>query len=268
MLEMHATLLEGVRGNDKGPGQFRNGQVIIGDENSPAEDARFVPPPPGPHLADCLDRFEKFVNDSSHSLPPLVAIAMAHYQFECIHPFRDGNGRIGRAIAAIQMCKGPEPLLRRPFVYISGFFDRFRSEYYDLLLRVSTHGDWTSWVRLFLSAVAAEARESASRVRRILELRDDYRSRITRRRASILLHRFIDHLVASPMITTRRAADLLGIAPQAAQRHINELQSKNILEETTGSNYGRIWAARELLRIIDDESMTDAEKLPRNTLTP
>lgn len=254
LLEMHRILLESTRGEDKTPGYFRTGQVIIGDEfRSPAE-ARFIPPPAGRELSESLDQWERFVNTPEPELPTVVAVALAHYQFEAIHPFRDGNGRIGRAAASLSLCKSPKPLLSRPFVYVSGYFDKHRQHYYDLLLRVSTHGDWSSWTRFFCQALASEAVDSASRIKRLIDLRDDFVKRVSKPKDSAALPLLINLLFQHPVVSINKAAELLTIPPQSALRLVNRLVDRGILTEITGKNYGRSWSARELLAVIDDES--------------
>jgi Fic family protein len=254
ILDMHRSLLEGVRGEDKTPGRFRDNQVVIGDEQLPPSEARFVPPPPGPLLVDAVDRWEKFVNSADPILPEIVTIAISHYQFEAIHPFRDGNGRIGRAIANLSLCKGPTGVLSRPLVYVSGFIDKHRQAYYDLLLRVSTKGDWASWVRFFCGALAAEARDSSERIRRVLDLRSDYIRRVSKPKDSASLARLVDFLFQHPVLNIAKAAELLGLRVQSAARIVARLEERGVITETTAKDYGRSWAARELLAIIEDEN--------------
>jgi Fic family protein len=245
--EMHKILMEGVRGQEQQPGQFRSVQNYIGRDGDGLRSARFVPPPPGEVLDGGMRDLERFLNDRKHGFPPLAAIAMAHYQFEAIHPFRDGNGRIGRLIVAMSFCKGPNALLTRPLVYVSAFFERHRQEYYDRLLRVSTHGDWEAWVRFFLLAVANQADDAMQRAQRLLELRAEFIRQVTEPKASSLLPNLVDHLFDWPAVSTRMVASHLNIQVQAAQRHIDRLAEKGILEEVTGATYGRIWVARRPL---------------------
>jgi Fic family protein len=253
ILEMHRLLLDGTRGDDKAPGRFRDGQVVIGDESRSPDQARFVPPPPGQTLLDLIDRWEIFVNTKHDALNEIIKIAMAHYQFEAIHPFRDGNGRIGRAIANLSLCKAPTPVISRPLVYVSGFFDKHRQDYYKLLLRVSTNGDWVSWVRFFCRAFVSEAKDSADRIRRLLDLRDDYIKRVSKPKDSASLTRLVDGLFRAPLMRIAEAASLLGVQPRAASRLVGRLQERGILTEITGKDHGRVWAAKELLAIVDRE---------------
>lgn len=262
--EMHEILLRNVRGDDKRPGQFRDGQVYIGDDTRGFTAARFVPPPPGEPLLRCMRDYEQFLNPDAYAnsdrptrtrYPRLIEIAMAHYQFEAIHPFNDGNGRLGRLIVAISLCR--DGLLARPIVYVSAYFERNRQRYYDLLLRVSTHGDWESWTRFFCEAVAAEARDAIVRAGRLRNLRQRYLDAVTSKRASALTPRLIDYLFVQPAVRTSHVAEHLGISTPAAQGHINKLVEKNILQEATGSNYGRIYVARGILGAVEDDAPAD-----------
>ncbi len=252
--EMHKALMSGVRGDEKRPGEFRNIQVMIGKKGQTLESARFVPPPPGQHLRSCLDAFERFLNSTTHGLPQIVAIALAHYQFECIHPFEDGNGRIGRAIAALSLCKEPCPVLEKPFVYVSAYFERHQDEYYERLLRVSTDGDWMGWVRFFLNALAEEAADTLKRINRVLDLHAELMAIVRVPKASAVVPQLIDGLFTRPWTNAAHASKLLGIKPQAAQRHIDKLAQAGIIEEVTGGTYNRLWLFKKLLQIIEEKN--------------
>lgn len=267
--EMHKLLLRGVRGKDRRPGEFRSIQVMIGDGVRGFAGARFVPPPPGEVLRQCLSDFERFLNPDSDRrgtrtrYPKLIEIAMAHYQFECIHPFSDGNGRLGRLLAAISLCR--DGLIRRPLVYVSAYLEQHRQRYYDLLLRVSTDGDWESWVRFFCEAIATQAADAVTRAGRLRDLRQQYIDSVTAKRASTLALRLIDLLFESPVVRATLTAERLGISVRAAQNHVDRLVDKGILEEVTGGTYGRLYVARDILRAVEDDgpglkSSKDAKK--------
>ncbi len=251
--EMHQLLMRNVRGADKQPGQFRDMQAMIGRDGQGLATARFVPPPPGALLVQGMNDLEKFINDNDGTIPQLVRSAMAHYQFEAIHPFRDGNGRIGRAIAALSLCKGPSAPMSKPFVYLSGYFDAHRQSYYDHLLMVSVEDAWSAWIAFYLEAVADEAASSHLRVRKLLELRRSYIERVTEPRSSSLLPRIVDELFKRPWLRTPILAERLGISAQAAQRQIDRLVERKIVEQATQRDYKRIWVAREILGIIEEE---------------
>lgn len=260
--EMHAVLLDGVRGDDKRPGELRTTPVCIGDESRGFGRARFVPPPPGEPLVRALAELEMYMNlpiearRNADRYPPMVEMAFAHYQFETIHPFRDGNGRLGRLIIPIAACK--LGLLSVPALFVSGHFDTERQKYYDLLLRVSTHGDWLSWTGFFLEALAAEAAETIARATRLSALRENYLRLVTSKRSSGLSVRIVDRLFENPALNVSTACRMLEITAPSAQKHLDRLETLGIIREVTGSNYGRIWVASEILECLEAETPTDA----------
>lgn len=256
--EMHAILMQGVDGQEKTPGVFRSAQVMIGDDQRGFENARFVPPPPGDVLKDCMADFERFVNGpgarpsrARDQYPAIIEIAMAHYQFEAIHPFNDGNGRLGRLLIALSLCRLGS--LDSPLVYISGYFDRHRQEYYDRLLAVSTQGDWEGWVRYFCRAVEHQSKDGIQRAARLRGLRDRYMSAATQKRTSALVSRLIDHLFVSPIVNASDIVNILGVTPPTAQGYIDFLEKNLVLKEITGGRYGRLYAATEILDVVQEE---------------
>lgn len=256
--QMHAALLKGVRGEEKQPGKLRGRLVCIGDEEHGFARARFVPPPHGETLERCLGTLEKFLNpDSGYTpaqtprYPALIELAFAHYQFETIHPFNDGNGRLGRLLIPLSACK--IGLLSQPVLYVSGYFEQHRSAYYDLLLGVSTHGDWGAWVAFFLRGVASQAADAVVRAGRLRVLREDYLKLVTTKRASALGSRLVDMLFRRPAVTVQSVCSDLGITPPSAQKHISNLDQHGILREVTGGTYGRIWVASGILAAVEAE---------------
>ena len=245
--ELHRHLLEGVERKAGTPGEFRTTQNAIGRPGQSFADARFVPPPPQ-HLQQCLSDWEKFLHSES-DLPRLVKFAMSHYQFECIHPFDDGNGRVGRLLIALQLCDQAQ--LSQPLVYVSGYFEKHRSDYYDLMLRVSTHGDWLGWIKFFLTAIHEQADDARQRARRLADLRDDYHARVREKRASALLPKIVDELFMQPSLTVARVTKQTGLSPQSAGKLVSKLVEKNILEEVTGRKSYRIFYAPEIAHMID-----------------
>lgn len=248
--ELHEILLgRGVRGNEHRPGQFRDIQNYIGKQSLGFEHARFVPPPPGDILEHCLRKLEEFANGiPHHTFRPLVAIAMAHYQFECIHPFRDGNGRIGRLIVALSLCR--LGLLSQPFVYVSGYFEAHREEYYRLLLSVSTEGDWTEWVRFFLKAVASQAQDAVERIKRLQALRKRYREALAEAKAPIRATRLIDRILVRQIISVSAAAKELEVSKPTARSYLRRLENIGALRELP-SRYRQRWIAPEVISIIE-----------------
>lgn len=255
--EMHRILLKGVRGDEKRPGEFRTSQVFIGSPHAGLAGIRFVPPPPGAHLEQCLDEFEQFLNPDGPGagrarprLPDLVEIALAHYQFEAVHPFRDGNGRLGRLIAVISLCRAG--LVSHPIVPISVFIERHRREYYDLLLRVSTHGEWEPWVRFFCEAVESQASETVARGQRLALLHREFLRKAEGKRSTPIAGRIIDALFAGPAVNAQDIARRLKITERAAQNHIDRLEEAGILTEVTGAKYARKYVARPIVRLLEE----------------
>ena len=249
--EMHELLLEGVRGQGHTPGEFRRSQNWIGPPGCTLMEATYVPPSPD-GMKQALDRFEKYLHSDSE-FPPLVRLALIHYQFEAIRPFLDGNGRIGRLLTTLLLCT--ENLLPQPLLYLSAFFERQRDRYYDLLLEVSRKGAWTPWISFFLRAVAHQARDAIARSDRLLALWHRYRTTLQEARASALLLQLVDDLFADPAITNPGAARRLGITPRSAQLNINKLVAAGILVEATGQKRNRVYAAPAIIDIADQPDM-------------
>jgi Fic family protein len=249
--EIHGELLKGVRGERERPGEFRDGQNSVGNPGQPIAAARFVPPPV-PEMMECLDAFERYVNRrlEPDDHPPVIELALVHYQFETIHPFRDGNGRIGRLLMPLLLCcrgRMPEPLL-----YLSSYFERNREQYMDLLLRVSQKGDWDSWLHFFLSGVIDCAEEAVRQAERLLTLRDQYHRQFQSARSSALLQKLIDNLFQAPAITIGQASKVLHVTPAAAAYNIAKLEKAGILEEVMKRRKGKIFLARGILALLQD----------------
>jgi Fic family protein len=248
--QLHQQLMNGVRGGDKTPGQFRTAQNFIGRTNR-LEDARFVPP--AAHvLKEVLDEFEDFLQTRS-AMPPLARLAVLHYQFEAIHPFNDGNGRVGRLLITLILCL--EGILAQPLLYLSAFFEKNRQEYYERLLRVSQQGEWEEWIRFFLRGVTSAATDAIDRAGRLLALEREYRSKVQKARSSSLLIKLIDALFDAPAITAGRVGKLLSLTPTSAQKAIDRLTDAGILQEVTGQKRNRIYLAREIVRVVDEDRL-------------
>lgn len=244
---MHERLMTGVRGETQTPGEFRKTQNWIGPPGCTLMEATFVPPPVEEMLA-ALDAFEKYLHADS-DYPPLVRMALIHYHFEALHPFLDGNGRIGRLLMSLLLCT--DGLLPQPMLYLSAFFEKHRSEYYRLLLGVSQNGDWMPWIRFFLTAVEVQAKDAIKRSDTILSLWNSYRNRLQEARASALLLSLVDELFSFPAISAKLASDALQVTPRSAQLNINKLIDAGILEEATGQKRNRVYIAREIISAIE-----------------
>ena len=244
--EIHSRLLDGVRGQDTLPGQFRDVQVWIGAPRSTIHDARFVPPPPN-RLRDLFYDWEKFANESTQ-MPPLVRCALMHYQLEAIHPYPDGNGRIGRLLITLFLCaSGVLPI---PLLYMSAYFERDRRKYYDELFAVSETGDWEPWLTYFLIGVHEEARDTMERIRRIRRIQDEWRALLQSRNATAKDIQMMDELFSHPLTTVSRASKLLGMSDAGARGVLDRLIDDGILTRTRRS-WPRQYIARRLLYEIE-----------------
>ncbi len=247
--ELHRVLMSGVRGEQMTPGEFRTSQNWIGRAGCLLDEATLVPPPV-PEMHQALDAFEKFLHAPT-DLPPLVRLALIHYQFEAIHPFVDGNGRIGRLLISLLLCE--EGLLPSPLLYLSAFFERRRQDYYGRLLAVSREGAWEAWVDYFLEGVAEQSVDAMQRAIRLRALRDKYNVRLQKARSSALLVKLVDALFDHPAITVRRSAQLLKVTTRASSLNIGKLVDAGILSEATGRARNRLFVAREIIRVIDED---------------
>ncbi len=248
--EMHQLLLRGVRGDDKTPGQFRKIQAHIGRTNR-IDKARFVPAPP--HAIDqCMRDLERYIQHPD-GLPTLVRTAMIHYQFEAIHPFSDGNGRIGRVLILLLLFR--EQAVPLALLNPSAPLERARERYYDLLLGVSQRGEWNAWIEFFARGVEQEAHDSIKRIELLDALRQDYQSRIQTRRASALLPRLVDELFVQPVVRLGDVKRLLAIKAPSAQKLIDKLVEAKILQEVFGRVRNRVYLAPEIVKAF--QTVTD-----------
>jgi Fic family protein len=215
---MHRVLLEGVRGQDKSPGEFRSQQNQIGS------DRRFIPPPVN-EMHACLDHFEKYLHADSHQYDPLVRAFLAHYQFEAIHPFMDGNGRVGRALISLMIHVWCEH--RFPWLYMSPYFDQYRDEYYECLFAVSTRGAWSQWIEYCLRGVVLQCRDATQRCELLSTLKEDYHRMMEG--ASPRIHPIIEELFGLPMLTVPSVAERFNITYPTALSDIEKLEQSGIL---------------------------------------
>lgn len=225
--ETHRVLMDGVRGRDKRPGEFRTVQNQIGSGG------RYFPPPAA-EVSRLMSNLEKYVNldDPGNRIDPLVRAFLAHYQFEAIHPFEDGNGRVGRLLLALSIYKSLGH--RQPWLYMSPYFERYRQEYVDNMFRVSTHGDWEGWIEFCLNGVIEQANDSARRCVRFNELKKDYLALVSP--APRNAHRLVELLFMKPVVTVKRAQDYLGVSSyHTAAKAIDNLVQLGILQRAAGT---------------------------------
>jgi Fic family protein len=243
---LHQKLMDGVRGEHAAPGVFRRTQNWIGRPGSTLATATFIPPPPG-EIEPCLADWEKFIHQSEQ--PPLVTIALAHYQFEAIHPFLDGNGRVGRLLITLFLIE--RKVLPTPLLNLSAFFEASRRDYYEGLRAVSQRGAWPDWLEYFLLGVARMSEDSLSRATRINDLLAGWRSRLTGRSTGTPL-RIVELLAANPFLTIKGAAGQLKMAFTTAQRAIEHLEHSGILQPVSDAKRDRVYCAKTLLGILEE----------------
>ena len=246
--ELHQRLMWRVRGAPLSPGEFRKSQNFIGPLGSRLEGATYVPPPV-PQMQEALDRFEKYLHEERRTLPPLVRLALIHYQFEAIHPFLDGNGRVGRLLMTLLLCA--EQLLPQPLLYLSAYFERNRQEYYRLLLDISQAGNWNDWVCFFLRGVTEESRDAVARSNQLLELRQQYRKKLQTAKFPGRTLELMETLFTEPVVTVAGARLRLGVTTRSAEKNISKLVEAGMLSETTGKRRYRVFVAQKIMRIVE-----------------
>ena len=244
--EIHGKLLENVRGAQRDPGEFRRTQNWIGPGGSTLATATFVPPPV-PEMMDALGALEFFMHDEA-SLPTLVQIGLVHAQFETIHPFPDGNGRVGRLLITFLLCQ--REILSRPLLYLSHYFKIHRAEYYDRLMAVRTDGHWEQWLKFFLKGIAQVSRSASETARAILALHDEHRRLVTSRSASpASALRLLDYLFQQPLVTVRLVERELDCAFATASKLVEQFVTWG-LEEVTGGLRNRQFEYKPYLALF------------------
>lgn len=226
--EIHGRLLQGVRGGEKSPGDFRKTQNWIGPAGCTLASAAFVPPPVHA-MHPALDNLEQFLHDTE-SFPVLVHCALAHAQFETIHPFIDGNGRVGRLLITFLLCE--REILNRPLLYLSSYLKLHRAEYYDRLMAVRLSGDWEGWIKFFLRGVFEVSQAATTTARKILELREEHRQRVKHQA-------LLDYLFEQPLVSINMVQERLGCGFPTASKYIEQFEAEGLLRETTGFQRNR-----------------------------
>jgi Fic family protein len=246
--EMHAILLRDGRGASKEPGEFRRSQNWIG--GSRPGNARFVPPPPE-EVMPCMGALEKFLHNDPEPTPLLIKAALAHVQFETIHPFLDGNGRMGRLLITLLLCG--EGALKEPMLYLSLYFKANRDAYYDWLQRVRETGDWEGWLRFFLTGVEETAQGATDTARRILTLFETDRARIAQGgRAMATDLRLHEYMQKKPLFTVAQAMKALSMTAPAIGASVARVLALDLVRETTGKKRDRIYSYAPYLAILSE----------------
>lgn len=246
--EMHERLLQSGRGETKNPGEFRRSQNWIGGTRP--GNALFVPPPPN-EMATCLDELERFMYESQSQLPALIKAGLLHVQFETIHPFLDGNGRIGRLLVTLYLCTNG--VLRKPLLYLSLYLKTHREDYYRLLQEVREQGNWEAWLDFFLTGVADTANQAFEATTRIVDLFKEDREKITiqseRANSALRIH---DLFQQNPYLTANHLVQKTGLSTPTVNAALNDLERLNIVDEITGRKRGRVFSYRQYLAILSE----------------
>lgn len=246
--KIHAVLLKGVRGENKNRGEFRRSQNWIG--GSRPGNASFVPPPPT-EMMEALNRFERFLHDKKHGLPLLVEAALVHVQFESIHPFLDGNGRLGRLLITLLLCA--RGALKEPLLYLSLYFKKNRNQYYELLQRIRTEGAWEEWLEFFLEGTAATAQEAADTATRVLDLFSKDREKIQKLgRSSASALRVHEYMQRKPIASIAATAKALKLSTPTVTATLNRLVRIGIVEEVTGKRRDRLFTYSRYFNIVSE----------------
>ncbi|WP_353134818.1 Fic family protein [Limnohabitans sp.] len=247
--EIHAELMKGVRGGEKSPGEFRTSQNWIGGRGSSLRDAAFIPPPPH-EVMNVLGQLETFLHDQRTRVPLLIRCGLAHAQFETIHPFLDGNGRVGRLLITLMLCE--EKALSRPLLYLSLFLKAHRAEYYDRLTAIRTQGHWEQWLMFFLRGVSATALAATQTAKDIVALRDAHRNEVAKNAKALTL---LDHLFRYPTVSVNHVRKLMGCTFPTASKLIADFETRGWLQEVTGHERNRLWRYRPYLELFHRETL-------------
>ncbi len=252
--EIHAKLLQGVRGSHLAPGELRISQNWVGPAHCTLSEATFVPPPPH-QVAQDMSLLERFIHTNTE-LPLLIKIGLVHAQFETIHPFLDGNGRVGRLLITFLLCE-QERVLQKPVLYLSHFFKKHRQRYYEELQSVRDAGTWERWLTFFLRGIVEVSGQATDTARRILALREEHRRTIAENfgRAAGNGHRVLEHLCESPLVSVRDVQSLTGVTYQAANNLVARMVDNGILREFTGQARNRAFVYQSYIDLFRDTEL-------------
>jgi Fic family protein len=247
--EIHAELMKGVRGQERTPGEFRTSQNWIGGHGASLAHAAFVPPP-AHELMRCLGEFEHFLHHHRDDVPLLIRCALAHAQFETIHPFLDGNGRVGRLLITFMLCEAKA--LSLPLLYLSIYLKAHRSEYYDRLTAIRSAGQWEPWLKFFLRGVSETALLATKTAKQILAMRDDHRARFA---SNVNALKLIDVLMHKPYIDINGAMAILECSFVTASKTVKQLEGQSLLRELTGQARNRLYRYEPYLDLFENQSL-------------
>ncbi len=260
--EIHAKLMSGTRGSEKDPGEFRRSQNWIGPQNCTLAEASFVPPPVH-EMTQALGDLETFLH-STADLPALIHCAYAHAQFETIHPFLDGNGRVGRLLITFLLCH--QDILEFPLLYLSHYFKLNRAEYYDRLTAIRRSGDWEGWIKFFLRGVASVSRDATRTARNIITLREKTRQLVADEMGNMTgAMPLLDHLFEYPAVTANHVKETLGISFAQANKILTRFQELNLITETTGQKRNRRFRFDPYLELFQSPDPSITESLSDTT---
>jgi Fic family protein len=251
--EIHAELMKNVRGQERTPGEFRTSQNWIGGQGASLNRASFVPPP-AHEVMNSLGEFENFLHSHRSDVPVLIRCALAHAQFETIHPFLDGNGRVGRLLITFMLCEAK--VLALPLLYLSIYLKAHRSEYYEHLMAIRLKGDWEAWVKFFLRGVSETALLATKTAKQILEMREQHRAHFAYNSQALLL---LDSLMRQPYIDNNRAKEILRCSFVTASNTVKKLETAALLQEVTGQARNRVFRYKPYLDLFEQQSLESLE---------
>ncbi len=250
--EIHEKLMQGVRGSHATPGEFRKTQNWIGPPGCTLNTAKFIPPP-ADWLIDCLGDFEKFLHN--RQLPALIHIAFCHYQFETIHPFLDGNGRVGRLLITLLLIE--QKMLPSPLLYLSAFFEATRDEYYKQLFNVSSRGTWRDWLIYFLNGVAVQSEDALSRAERINNFLNAWKLQVASGASEVPV-KIVEYFAVNPYLTIKKIAEELNVAYSTSERGVRKLLASKIIQQVGGNKRDKVYCATEILSILEEPAKIHA----------
>ena len=244
--EIHAKLLQGTRGGHKAPGEFRTSQNWVG--GTKPSNARFVPPP-AQEVMSCMGALEKFIYDNKDTTPPLIKAGLVHAQFETIHPFLDGNGRVGRLLITFMLCHNR--VIEKPLLYLSLYFKQFRDEYYERLTAIRRDGDWEGWLKFYLQGIYDISTQATTAAKLIMDLQAEHRQMVNSlSKASPSAVKLLDLLYQQPIVSVAYVSKELGFSSPAARKAINNLERLGILREISGKKRNRLYLYYAYMSII------------------